>query len=281
MKHLLVPTDFSPEAQYALEAAVQLARHTGGRVTLLHVADVPHSSGFVSSGGRASTGDMANVFTLKLLQATKRRMHEQMDLAARLAPTVPVHDMVQTSSFEAAVLNVIQEQQVDLVVLGTRAHTSWQQFFVPSHAEQVVRRAPCPVLTVKQPVGEFAVRHLVFASDFSSEADRAVPGLRQLLALFPDATLHLLDVVPGANRHDAALASIQAFARRHQLPAYVPEVFDAPRPSVGIPRFAEQAHADLIVMLTHGHTGLSHFLHQNTAEDVALHAPAPVLTMHT
>jgi len=280
MKNLLVPTDFSPEAHYAFEAALQLAHRSGGHVTLLHVLDAPPAAGIATSGGQMPGDGLGNVYMIKLLQATKRRMHEWMAEARSVMPDVPVRDLVLTSEFRPAVLETIQEHHIDLVVMGAHEHTSWTRFFLDSHTEQVMRAAPCPVLTVKQPAPDFAIHHLVFASDFTEEADRAVPGLRQLLALFPEATLHLLDVVPSADRHGAALHAIENFARQHQLTRYEAEVFDSPRVSTGIPRFAELAHADLVVMLTHGRSALSHLFQSSTSEAVALHAAQPVLTVH-
>lgn len=280
MKNLLVPTDFSPEAHYAFEAALQLAHRSGGHVTLLHVVDAPPAAGIATSGGMMAGDGLNNVYMLKLLQATKRRMHEWMAEARSVMPDVPVRDLVVTAEFEPAVLEIIREHHIELVVMGVHEHTSWTRFFLDSHTERVMRAAPCPVLTIKQPAPDFQVQHLVFASDFTAEADRAVPGLKQLQALFPEATLHLLDVVPSADRHGAALHSIEDFARRHQLTHYEAEVFDAPRVSTGIPRFAELAHADLVVMLTHGRSTLSHLFQSSTSEAVALHTRQPVMTVH-
>ncbi|GAB3226194.1 universal stress protein [Hymenobacter seoulensis] len=283
MKNILVPTDFSAEAHNAFEVAMQLAHRTAGRVTLLHVVELPETARFASTGGLAGGGGLNNVFTLKMLQVVKHRMHELIDEAHHLAPGVKVQELVHTThttEFESAVLDTIQELDIDLVVMGAQKHNSWQEYFLGTDTEHIVRRAPCPVLTVKHPAPHFEVRHIVFASDFSPEADSAIPSLRQLQEIFPDALLHLLDVVPSADRHEAALESIHSFAQRHQLKRYEPDVFDAPRATTGIPRFAEQAHADLVVMLTHGRTGLSHLLQGSVSESVALNAAQPVLTFH-
>ncbi|OON66454.1 universal stress protein [Hymenobacter sp. CRA2] len=281
MQNILVPTDFSPEAHNAFEVALQVAHRTGGHITLLHVVSVPGSSGVVSTGsGTAGGGGLADVFMLKLLQVTKQRMLEWMVEAYRDMPDVPVEDLVQTGPVDEAILEVIRSRHIDLLVVGSHEQTPGTHFFADSGAERLVRLSPCPVLTVKHPAHDFEVRHLVFASDFTAEADRAVPSLQRLRAAFPDALLHLLDVEPSVDRHQAALDRIHDFARRHQLGPYEPDVFDAPKVSAGIPRFAEQAHADLVVMLTHGRTGLRHFLQGSIAENVAVHAAAPVLTLH-
>ncbi|RAK70575.1 universal stress protein [Hymenobacter edaphi] len=282
MQHLLVPTDFSPEAHHAFEVALQLARRTGGRLTLLHVVDTPGAAGVVATGSASGGSGLDGVFMVQLLQNTKRRMHALMAEAARSHPDVAVQDIVATGDVDAAVLDTIRAQHIDLVVVGAHEHKPGSHLlFAPdSHAERLVRLAPCPVLTVKHPAPEFEVHHIVFASDFQPEADLAAASLRQVCAAFPEATLHLLDVVTSASDYAAAVSRIHAFARRHQLAAYEPDVFDAPEVSAGIPRYAAQAHADLVVMLTHGRTGLRHWLQGSIAESVAVQAAAPVLTFH-
>ncbi|GAB2943954.1 universal stress protein [Hymenobacter coalescens] len=281
MRNILVPTDFSPEAHNAFEVALQLAHRTGGHVTLLHVVDSPGAAGLVSSGGAVGGGGLNGLYMMQLLQATKHRMHQLMAEAAGSAPDVPVQDRIETGDIEEAVLEVIKAHHIDLVVVGAHEQGPGSHLFTPdSHAERLVRLAPCPVLTVKHPAPQFEVRHIVFASDFTPEADQAAASLRHVCAAFPEATLHLLDVVTSADEYGAAVDRIHAFARRHELEAYEPDVFDAPQVRTGIPRYAEQTHADLLVMLTHGRTGLRHFLQGSIAESVAVHAAAPVLTFH-
>ncbi|SHI89601.1 Nucleotide-binding universal stress protein, UspA family [Hymenobacter daecheongensis DSM 21074] len=281
MQNILIPTDFSAEAHNALEVALQLARRTGGHLTLLHVVDAPAGSTMVTTGGVASGSAREGVFMIELLKRTKQRMHELMAEVARMAPEVAVQDCIATGTVNEAVLEVIREQHFDLVVVGAHEHAPTLHLFTPdSLAEHLVRLAPCPVLTVKHPAPDFAVRSIVFASDFSPEADKMLPSLRQLQAAFPEATLHLLDVVTQPNGYAEAIDHIHAFANRHQLPAYEPDVFNAPQVRLGIPRYAAQNHADLVVMLTHGHTGLLHLFGNNIAESVALQAAAPVLTLH-
>ncbi|UOQ77682.1 universal stress protein [Hymenobacter sp. 5516J-16] len=280
MKNLLVPTDFSPTAHNAFELALQVARRTGGQVTLLHVVDLPETARYATTGGLAGGGGLNDVYTLKLLQVVKRRMHELMAEAQRTFPGVQVQDLMHTAAFDDAVLDTIQDRKIDLVVMGTKDHHAWQHVFTGSRTEHVVRLASCPVLTVKHPAPNFEVRHIVFASDFSAEADLAISSLRQVQEVFPEALLHLLDVVSDPGQHDKAMLRIHHFADRHQLTHYEPDVFAAPNASAGIPRFAEQAHADLVVMLTHGRAGLSHFFQGSISESVSLHAASPVLTFH-
>jgi nucleotide-binding universal stress UspA family protein len=290
MKNILVPTDFSPEAHHAYTVALQLAQHTGGNVTLLYVledqapAETGNFSAFgapVHGGGVPNSRDggsgLEGLFTLKLLQATKHRMHVLQEEAATLAADVPVQDTVAIANLSDGILAAIRKHGSDLVVMGVQNHGGAESFFLGSHVERTIRQAPCPVLVVKPPQAAFAVRTLVFPSDFSADADRAFAGLQPLLTAFPAATLHLLHVAATAN-DAAAHQQMQAFATRHQLAHYQSASVQAPEVSAGIEQYAQQVQADLVVLPTYHHSGLSSFLHAGIADTVATHALPPVLT---
>ena len=282
MQHILVPTNFSPEAHNAFEVALQLAHRTGGHITLLHVlSGITGNGGMVTTGGRTGGGNLDDLFMVQMLQLTKRRMHQLMGEAGKTTPDVTVVDMIETGDIDEAVLDVVRRRQIDLVVVGAHEHTPGRHLFgADSHAESLVRRAPCPVLTVKHPAPQFEAHTIVFASNFDPEADRAVPTLRQLRAAFPEATLRLLDIAPDANSRVAAMARIQAYADRHALTGYeiaVPEEAQVPS---GIQHYAEATHADIVVMLSHGHTNMWHLWQGGIAERVAVQAAPPVLTFH-
>ncbi|MGY3090151.1 nucleotide-binding universal stress UspA family protein [Hymenobacter sp. UYAg731] len=285
MKNLLVPTDFSAESHHAFSVALQLAGRVGAGVTLLHVLEVPETANFSTYGGPVGGSELPNSdggsddgFMIQLLQATKRRMRGLLDEAGRTAPNVTVYDMVLTDSTGPAILQAIETQHIDLVVIGAQTHSAAEHLLNGSNTEELVRLAPCPVLTVKYAVAEFAPRRILFPSDFTAEADQAVPGLRQVQALFPEAELHLLQVVEAQEKHAAAQARILDFAQRHGLKHAQPAVFTDDSAVSGISAYARQVQANLLVVPTHGRTGLSRLLHTSIAETVATHAFPPVLT---
>jgi len=97
-------------------------------------------------------------------------------------------------------------------------------------------------------------------------------------ALFPEAELHLLQVVKTETEVAAAQARILAFAQRHDLKHVLPAVATNDNVSSGIATHTRQVQADLLVVATHGRTGLSRLLHPSIAETVATHVFPPVLT---
>ena len=288
MKNILVPTDFSAESHHAYEVALQLAQHTGGSVTLLHVLEAPESAtaNFSAYGGPVNGSELPNsgggmdaLFTIKLMEVTKRRMAALKEEAQGLAPGVSVQDAVEVSRIGDGILAAVEKHGTDLVVMGAQGHGAMEGFIVGSNTERMIRLAPCPVLTIKHQQARFEVRNIVFPSDFTQESATAIEGLRGVVAAFPNATVHLLHIVSDANSTTGE-QHIQVFAEQVGLSNVVIEIVKAASTTSGIEQYAQQVKADLVVIPTHARSGLSRFFETSIAETVATNAFPPVLTYH-
>jgi nucleotide-binding universal stress UspA family protein len=135
---ILYPTDFSERAQAAFQVACALARDHGARLILLHVVSPP-----VIAYGETIT-DLVIV-------ASNERTQELLNQLKPADPTVPCERQFKEGDPAAQILAVAKATQCDLIVMGTHGRTGLGRLLMGSVAEQVVRRAPCPVLTVKTP----------------------------------------------------------------------------------------------------------------------------------
>ena len=113
MKNILVPTDFSTESRHAYAMALRVAGHSRGQVTLLHVLEAPEAAtaNFSTFGGPVNGGELPNsgggtdgIFMLKLLEATKGRLHALKNEAQTLAAGVPVEDTVEVDRIGDGIL---------------------------------------------------------------------------------------------------------------------------------------------------------------------------------
>lgn len=145
IKTILHPTDFSERSQYAFRLACMLARDHGGRVVVLHVAIPPRVL--------ALEGNMVAEPPLDE-EALKEKL-------AAIQPDVPgvavEHCLVVNDNAVGEVLRFAEETKPDVIVMGSHGRTGLKRALLGSVAELVLRRANCPVLTVKQPFGSEAV----------------------------------------------------------------------------------------------------------------------------
>jgi len=151
IKRILVPVDFSPCADAAVEYAAFIAETFGAGIDVLHAWHPPHDMGaafnfpvFDTKGGRQQT----------LLQFVKTQAGRDLKgVLSRLERRglKDVRGRLEANTARMAILNATRGGDYDLVVMGTHGRTGLSHLFMGSVAEQVVRRSSVPVLTVRMP----------------------------------------------------------------------------------------------------------------------------------
>jgi len=138
-KNILVPTDLSEGAQYALDYACELARSLGARVHLLNVIGIPVLG--VPELGAAMGSTLIDSMIAECQQALDK-------LAAQKGCDGEV--LLKTGDARDLINQMATELRADLIVMGTHGRRGVSHALLGSIAESVVRSAPCPVLTVRQ-----------------------------------------------------------------------------------------------------------------------------------
>jgi universal stress protein A len=142
---ILVPTDFSSPSDAALEYARILAAKFGSALRILHVIDDPSaSSDFVGDGFAPSTDEIRNA----LVVHARKRLDHLMNLVDRSRYHAHVDAVLGMPA--DAIVDYAGATGTSLIVMGTHGRTGLAHLLMGSVAEQVVRTAPCPVLTVRQ-----------------------------------------------------------------------------------------------------------------------------------
>lgn len=142
-KRILCPVDFSETARAAMDTAIDLAGKFDGELLLVHAYPIP---GYTFPDGSA----VASARMLQeLADEAGRHLEEWRELAMKAgAKKVSVESAVGDPAGE--IVRVAAEKKADLVVMGTHGRTGIEHALMGSIAERVVRRAKCPVLTVRK-----------------------------------------------------------------------------------------------------------------------------------
>jgi nucleotide-binding universal stress UspA family protein len=137
-QHFLVPLDFSACADHALAHAIGLATTLQARLTLLHVTYLPLVMEVNSAPYQAEIEADAR----RALETCLKRVHDAgVEGSIALVFGVPWREIIAMA----------KTQGVDLIIMGTHGRTGFEQLFLGSVAERVVRLAPCPVLVTPSP----------------------------------------------------------------------------------------------------------------------------------
>ncbi len=279
MKSILVPTDFSEQANYALDLAYGIAKMSGAKVTLLHVAEAPHGTSFNAMGEVVAPDGMDTVFFIQLMERVKQRLHELSSNPKYQG--IDLSSQVEVGNAYEHISRTIVDHAVDLVVMGSQGTSGIEEILVGSNTEKVVRRAKCPVLTVKSPVEAGSIKNIVFATNMRDSQDQMIGELTRLQQLF-EATVHILSINTPSNFETDRFykKEMKKFADKYNLQNYTLNVYNDDVEEDGIIYFAEDIHADMIALGTHGRTGISHLLSGSIAEDIVNHAKRPVWTFN-
>lgn len=281
MKKILVPTDFSKPAQIAVDVAADIAKKANAELILLHVIEEASGSSFNIIGEVTTTGGWEDkLFTMKLIERSKKQMTK---LCEEVKGTgVKVKQELRLGTAFHGMRDIISEQKVDLVVMGTAGHTKLEEMIIGSNTEKVVRLSKCPVLTVHEKPVTTDFKNIVYATSMSKD-EEVFSRIVRLTQQMYDSTVHLVRINTPANFQRDAVAKkyMQDFAKKLQLKNFTLNIFNDLTEEEGIIYFADSINADLIAMATHGRTGFAHVLAGSIAEEVLSHSKRPVLTFVT
>jgi nucleotide-binding universal stress UspA family protein len=287
LSRLCIATNFSPESDHALTAGAALARSSGAHVDLVHVIHRPPLYERVLLKEQPLVADLER-------QATE---HLARVAAASPLAGLPVTCHARVGTPFAELLSFSREQGHDLLVIGARKRGQLADLLLGSTAERVLRKASAPVLIAKTPLA--ATPACILAPTDFSDASR--PALDEAVALAKrwNARLVLLHVIEpivqayawatdlaGGEIYviepeelqpewDALLASLDAQGVRCETQTLKGDV------ATTVAAAAKALPADLVVLATHGRTGLAHALLGSVAEGTARTVEGCVLSIRT
>ncbi|WP_144900991.1 universal stress protein [Halobellus captivus] len=273
LDRVLVPIDGSDGASAALDHAISIAAATDAEILLLAVVD-PYGLSTVTERKEVEA-ELEDLVT---------------DAAARVQDAgVDVSTAVEAGFPHEEILHVVEDHAVDLIAMGTHGRRGLGRFVLGSVAEKVVRLSPVPVLTVRtEATGQRPYRDIVIPTDGS---DAAAPAERWGVDLAEEfgAELHALSVVPegpvrssetvDAYEEMARAALDRVAARGASFAVDVSETIEYGVPHRVIVDRCKDTDADLVVLGTHGRTGVERFVLGSVAEKVVRLSETPVLVV--
>ncbi len=292
---ILFPTDFSDVAEGAFAHAAHLALRYHATIHVFNVV-APDAE---------DTSNPMDFLPVEPAEETdadeSAARHVDVQTATQERGTVPVvYTQTDSDSPSEAIITYAEDKDVDLVVMGTHGRKGMDRLLSGSVSEEVVRGAPCPVFTVLPSADEGSVptiSRVLAPVDLSEQSDMVVHHAAALSDAYA-APLDLLHVVEEAaypsvygldpltpslpNVQDRAREALETLAGRLDLrtdPVNVHVL--AGYAARDIVEFAKDHEVDLIVMATHGRTGLNRFLIGSVAEKVVRRAPCPVFTLRS
>jgi nucleotide-binding universal stress UspA family protein len=273
---ILVCTDGSPDSEGAITAALNLAKTTGSTLYLLEV--LFYLAGYELQAPDTLAPPMVN---LELMQAQETAAKERLEAwkaeAAGEGVTLEPRVRSASSAYEG-ILEEAGELRPDLIIMGRHGYTGLTRLLMGSVTARVIGHSPCNVLVVPREV-PLSFKRLLVASDGSPFSDAA---WTEALSLAKTMGSELVGVSVAASDRDipAATQVVRGLEESASQQGIVLDtMIPMGRPEEGIVKAADFKAASLIIVGSHGRTGIKRLLMGSVAERVIGDAKCPGLVV--
>lgn len=273
MKTLLVPTDFTEYADYALEVAAIIAKKTGAKIHLLNVIDKL----YIQENGTYNRYDDVTLNGVTEHREVNKRFNERVKKYQ--LQNVELLKEYKSDTVYGSIIKYAENYEAELIIMGAYGNSGSEESFIGSNTERVMRNSDIPILTIKHRCENFNLNNIVFASLFLSEAKRIFPKLKSLSELF-NSKIHLLKVITPARfeRTPIAIALMNKFATEFNLKDYTVSLYADNSIEGGIINFSNEIEADVIAITTHGKRRLTYLINGNLTDEVVNESAKAILS---
>ncbi|MBC5994369.1 universal stress protein [Pontibacter cellulosilyticus] len=273
--NVMVPVDFTPVSFKAIELLGFLMDKTPIDTQLVHVIQV-------NAADWAGTSESSETIDKEEIKAQEQKATQAFaELRKHVDFTFTTE--ILYGGLTTSLAKYADQNQPDLVIMGTEGADGWYEKISGSEAQHVVRHTHVPVITVHQHASITDVHNILWVADFEAEKQPAqsISTIKTLQQLF-GAKLHLLQIVEKEDKlkEQRILESMEKFANELQLQNYELYLRRDYKVPAGVRNFNQETEMDLVVIGTHARKGFSHIFYGSIAETLVNHCIRPLLTYH-
>jgi len=271
MKTILVPTDFSDNATNALNYAAALASQVRGKLIIAHIINLPVTpieSGFVFS----TNAQLEEDYKQELNRLSK-------ELRLENGFRFEVETVCQYGYFLANLNELVKNEDVDLVVMGTKGATNFLDKIVGTNTSEFIRIAACPVLTIPQDAKFTGFKHIAYASDFEH---KETSFLQQLFCITEPfgAAVSIINILSERQLNIFSDNQvIRNIAKRFPENSY--SLVQLPENNVvkGLYEFVADNQAEVLAVSIHDRNFLESLFHKSISKQLLYQTKLPILAL--
>ncbi len=248
IRKILIPFDFSETAELAIEHAVFMAKLHKADIILLHIIEsYSFASAITSAFGKSQSefeDKMESSAKEKLQQLTEKLHHDS---------GMKVTHITEKGKIYKKIVSIAEENQADIIIMGTHGVSGFQDFLVGSNTYRVVISAPCPVISVQAHSRKIGFKDIVLPIDNSHSSRQkvkyAVEIAKHYNSIIHIAGMMTMNDIDLQRRFEVKVHQVQAYLEEHEV-AHTVKVFKTDTSPTTTMNYASQINADLLIIMT-------------------------------
>lgn len=270
---ILIPTDFSVQAEFAYLMVKKLEEKIPIEVHFLHVLAVPDTVSMDAKGEIQTCGEIDINYVVKQKEIAERKLANIKSIYGTHIQTYLV--LGKTTD---AILNFSAINHFDLIVMGTKGSWGLRETLSGSETQIIARKSKTPLLSLMCDRSDLNIQNILLVHNFSNPVQEDTKLLHKLIKAF-EPKLHFLQITSSntADDYSSVEANMKSFASLNNIANYECHLINDKDVENGVIHFNEMSNMDLICIGTHGKGGM---FHQSATEKLINHLFKPIISFH-
>ena len=268
---VLIPTDFSIQAEYAFILVDKIRQQTELEVHFLYVMNFPDTVIISDMGEITTCGEIdIEYVSVQRDMASKKLRHIQDEYGK------DVHTHIRIGATNETIVDFAEKHSFDLIAMGTKGATGFFERLAGSETQIVARKSKVPVLSLMCNRSDLAIKRILLVHQFEDKHHQDLYLLKRFLLNF-NAELHLLQISKTGMDAEKIVKNMHDFAKEHGLENIQTHVIKDTDVENGVIHFNQMIDMDLVCIGTYGKGG---FFHSSATEKLINHLYKPIISFH-
>lgn len=268
---ILIPTDFSVQAEYAYLMVKKLEEKAAIDIHFLHVLQVPDTVTMDSHGTINTCGEIDVNYVLKQKEIAERKL---ANLKSLYGEQIQTHLVL--GKITDAILKFSDVNHFDLVVMGTKGAWGLRESLSGSETQMIARKLKTPLLSLMCDRSDLNIQNILLVHNFSQPAKEDMTLLNKLINAF-DTKVHFLQIITGNSdmQQGSIEANMNKFAGLNKISNYACHIINDKDVESGVIHYNQMNNMDIICIGTHGKGGI---FHHSETEKLINHLFKPIIS---
>lgn len=276
MKTILVPTDFSSNAENALHFALILAKNQNAKLILMHVYQFPIAVAAVSFNVLEEEKQNIKLDSSKKLRAACIKIDH--------AGGIPYEYLSEEGDTVDTILRAIEEKEIDLIVMGTKGASGLAGIVFGSTTSHVLEKATCPVMAIPE-ASKFntTIKKITYATDYRQSDLGAIQKLIEIATVFK-AQINILHVSGDEITAEEEIKLMDAFRKKVNTSVFYNnlsfQLLHGQNVEEELEKYIADGSTDILVMATHSRSFIDRLFERSITKELVEDISVPLIAFH-